>query len=206
MGLYSKYVLPKLVDLACSSKPAMRQREKVVPRARGRVLEIGVGSGLNFSYYEAERVEKCWGLDPAPEMLQMAEEAADSAPFEVELLEAPADDIPLDDGSMDTVVVTYTLCTLPDPGAGLREMARVLGPEGRLLFCEHGAAPDARVRKWQDRVTPVWKRFAGGCHLNRAIPELLEDGGFRIEGMETMYLPGWRPATFNYWGSAWPAG
>lgn len=202
MGLYSKYVLPKVVHLTCSMKPNMRQREKVVPMARGRVLEIGIGSGLNFPYYDAERVTKCWGLDPAPEMLRLAKRAAGSVPFEVEFLEVPADDIPLEDCSVDTVIVTYTLCTLPDTQPALREMARVLDPGGELIFCEHGAAPDASVRRWQDVANPLWKRLGGGCHLNRPIPELIERGGFRIDHMENMYIPGWRPASFNYWGKA----
>lgn len=202
MGLYGRYVLPKLVHLTCSAKPNMRQREKVVPMARGRVLEIGVGSGLNFPYYDAERVEKCWGLDPAPEMLRLAERAAASVAFDVEFLEVPADRVPLDDGSVDTVIVTYSLCTIPDTEPALREMARVLDPGGQLIFCEHGAAPDVSVRRWQDVVNPLWKRLGGGCHLNRKIPELIEEGGFRIDRMERMYLPGWRPASYNYWGRA----
>lgn len=202
MGLYSKYVLPKVVHLTCSMKPNMRQREKVVPMARGRVLEIGIGSGLNFPYYDARRVTKCWGLDPAPEMLRLAERAADSVAFEVELLEVSSDDIPLEDSSVDTVVMTYTLCTIPETEPALREMARVLDPSGQLIFCEHGAAPDAGVRRWQDVMDPLWMRLGGGCHLNRLIPELIEKGGFRIDQMESMYIPGWRPASFNYWGTA----
>lgn len=202
MGLYSRFVLPKIVHYTCSLKPNMRQRAKVVPMARGRVLEIGIGSGLNFPYYDAGKVTKCWGLDPAPEMLRLAERAADSVPFEVEFLEVPSDDIPLEDRSIDTVILTYALCTIPDTEPALREMARVLDPGGRLIFCEHGAAPDASVRRWQDLINPVWKRLGGGCHLNRPIPELIEKGGFRVDELETMYLPGWRPASFNYWGTA----
>ena len=202
MGLYGKYILPKIVHLTCSMKPNMRQREKVVPLARGRVLEVGVGSGLNFPYYDASRVTKVWGLDPSLEMTRMAEKAADSVSFEVEFIGLPGEEIPLEDNSVDTVVITYTLCSIPETGPALRQMARVLNPGGKLIFCEHGAAPDASVRRWQDRINPVWKRLGGGCHLNRAIPSLIEEGGFRIEEMETMYIPGWRPASFNYWGAA----
>lgn len=204
MGLYGKYVLPKLVHFACRLEPAMRQREKVVPEATGEVLEIGIGSGLNLPYYDAEKVQRVRGLEPAPEMMRMAREAAREVDPEVELLEAAAEEIPLDDASVDTVVVTYTLCTISEPEKALREMARVLGPGGALLFCEHGAAPDEGVRRWQRRITPLWKRLAGGCHLDRDIPALLEAGGFAIERLETIYLPGWRPATFNYWGRAAP--
>jgi ubiquinone/menaquinone biosynthesis C-methylase UbiE len=204
MGLYSKYVLPGLVHLTCRTKHLMRQREKVIPLARGRVLEIGIGSGLNLPYYDAEGVKQYWGLDPAPEMLRLAERAARSVPFDVEFLAVPADNIPLESGSVDTVIVTYTLCSIPDTEPALREMARVLDPGGQLIFCEHGAAPDATVRRRQDLLNPLWKRFGGGCHLNRLIPELIERGGFRIEQMESMYIRGWRPASFTYWGTAVP--
>jgi len=204
MGLYSRYILPKVVHFACGLKPNMRQREKVVPRAQGRVLEIGIGSGLNLPYYDSTKVSKVWGLDPSPEMTQMARRAAASLPFEVEFIGLPSDEIPLEDRSIDTVVVTYTLCTIPDTAAALRQISRVLRPGGELIFCEHGAAPDANVRRWQDRLNPVWKRLGGGCNLNRPIPALIEAGGFRIKNLDTLYLPGWRPASFNYWGAAVP--
>ena len=202
MGLYSKYLLPKVVHFACSLKPNMRQREKVVPLARGRVLEVGIGSGLNLPYYDTTKVTRLWGLDPSEEMKRMAEEAARSMSFDVEFIGLPGEEIPLEDNSVDTVLITYTLCTIPETEPALRGMARVLKPGGELIFCEHGTAPDESVRRWQDRMNPIWKRLGGGCHLNRAIPDLIEQGGFRIKGMETMYVPGWRPASFNYWGTA----
>jgi len=204
MGLYGRYILPKVVHFACGLKPNMRQREKVVPRAHGRVLEIGIGSGLNLPYYDSTKVSKLWGLDPSPEMTRMARRAAASLPFEVEFIGLPGEEIPLEDRSIDTVVVTYALCTIPDTAAALRQISRVLRPGGELIFCEHGAAPDASVRRWQDRLNPVWKRFGGGCNLNRPIPALIEAGGFRIKELDTLYLPGWRPASFNYWGAAVP--
>ena len=176
-----------------------------MPLAAGRVLEIGFGSGLNLPFYDPDRVRRLWALEPAPEMTRLARDAVASAPFEVELLHHPAEEIPLPDAGVDSVVVTYSLCTVPDPRRALAGMRRVLAPAGRLIFCEHGAAPDPGVRRWQDRVDPIWRRFAGGCRLNRAIPELIEAGGFRVEGLETMYLPGWRPGSFNYWGTARPA-
>lgn len=202
MGIYREHVLPHLVHFACGLKPIMRQREKVVPLAQGCVLEVGVGSGLNLAYYDVRKVSKVIGLDPSPEMTRKAARSARRVPIEVEFVNAPAESIPLASGSVDTALVTYALCTIPETGLALREISRVLRPGGRLVFCEHGLAPDANVRKWQDRMTPVWKRLAGGCHLNRDIPALIEQGGFRIVSMETMYLPGWRPATFNYWGIA----
>ncbi|TAK88020.1 MAG: class I SAM-dependent methyltransferase [Betaproteobacteria bacterium] len=205
MSAYSELVLPHLVHFVCGLKPIMRQREKIVPLAQGCVLEVGVGSGLNLPYYDAGKVSKVIGLDPSPEMTRKAERAARRARIDVEFVNAPAESIPLASASVDTALVTYALCTIPETTPALREIARVLRPGGRLLFCEHGLAPDANVRKWQETMTPMWKRFGGGCHLNRDIPALIEQGGFRIASMDTMYLPGWRPATFNYWGVAQPA-
>jgi ubiquinone/menaquinone biosynthesis C-methylase UbiE len=193
------------VHLTCGQRPVSRQREKVVPLASGQVLEVGVGSGLNLPFYDSTRVSRLWGLDPVPEMTRMARETARSVDFEVELINAPAEEIPLAADTVDSIVVTYTLCTIPRPEAAIGEMRRVLRPSGRLIFCEHGTAPDENVRRWQDRVNPIWQRLSGGCQLNRAIPQLIEQGGFRIQEIETMYLPGWRPASFNYWGSAVPA-
>lgn len=204
MGFYGRHVLPRLIDLACGLKAFRRQRQKVVPLARGRVLEIGVGSGLNFPYYDAGNVSVLWGLDPSPEMTAMAAKPARDASFPVVLINASAEAIPLPSASVDTVVVTYTLCTVPDVDRAVQEMRRVLVPEGTLLFCEHGAAPDPDVRRWQDRLTPLWSRLAGGCRLNREIPALIAGGGFRLEAIQTMYLPGWRPGTFNFWGRAYP--
>lgn len=180
----------------------MRQRQKLVPLARGRVLEVGIGSGLNLPFYEPDNVREVWGLDPSRELTALALDAAESVPFDVEFVSAGAEEIPLDSNSFDTVLLTYTLCTIPDTDLALREIARVLKPQGELLFCEHGVAPDARVRRWQDGLNPIWRRLGGGCHLNRDIPGLIQHGGFEITGMETMYIPGWRPASFNYWGSA----
>ena len=202
MGLYGKYVLPRVVHLACSARPNMRQREKLVPLASGRVLEVGMGSGLNLPFYDARRVTKVWGLEPSPEMSKMASAAVEAVAFDVEFVSAGGEQIPLDSESFDTVLMTFTLCTIPDAERALREIARVLKRGGKLLFCEHGAAPDAGVRRWQHRIDPLWRRLAGGCHLNRDIPGLIRRGGFEITRMDTMYIPGWRPASFNYWGAA----
>ena len=202
MGLYGKYVLPRVVHLACSARPNMRQREKLVPLASGRVLEVGMGSGLNLPFYDARRVTKVWGLEPSPEMSKMASAAVEAVAFDVEFVSAGGEQIPLDSESFDTVLMTFTLCTIPDAERALMEIARVLKRGGQLLFCEHGAAPDAGVRRWQNRIDPLWRRLAGGCHLNRDIPGLIRRGGFEITRMDTMYIPGWRPASFNYWGAA----
>ena len=204
MGFYDRHILPHVINLACGAKPIRYQRRKVVPQAQGRVLEIGIGSGLNLPFYDPSRVEKLWGLEPAEEIRRMAEKAAVGAPFPVEFIGLPGEAIPLDDASMDTVVTTYTLCTIPDAVAALREMRRVLKPGGSLLFAEHGRAPDAAVRRWQDRLDGIWGHIGGGCHLNRDIPALLREGGFTVDRLDTMYIPGPRPMSFNYWGSATP--
>ena len=205
MNLYDRYLLPTLIDLLCGIKPVQRQRAKIVPRAQGRVLEIGIGTGRNLPFYDKSRLQQLYGLDPAAQMHPKARQRMLDAGLEVELLELPAEKIPMADASFDTVITTFTLCTIPDAVAALREMRRVLKPGGLLLFCEHGTAPDASVRRWQDRLTPLWKPLAGGCHLNRDIPALLREGGFRIVDMEQLYLPGPRPLTYNYWGSAMAA-
>ena len=202
MGIYDRYVLPKLVHFTCRQNPAMRQREKVVPLASGRVLEIGIGSGLNIPFYDAHKVEHLWGLDPSAEMWSIARKSAAAHHLLAEFIQAGAESIPLDENSADTVVMTFTMCTIPDVPAALQEIRRVLKPSGRLIYCEHGRAPDASVQRWQERLNPVWKVFAGGCNLNRPIPELLAQAGFKSGDMQTMYLPGWKPATFNYWGTA----
>ncbi|MCG6954382.1 MAG: class I SAM-dependent methyltransferase [Gemmatimonadetes bacterium] len=204
MRLYDRYVLPRIVHYTCSTNSLTRQRMKIVPLAEGRVLEVGIGSGLNFPFYDAAKVTRVWGLDPSRELVGVATEEAKAVPFDVEFMYGGAEDIPLESRSVDTVVMTYSLCSIPQSVPSLREMARVLKEGGRLLFCEHGLAPDASVRRWQRWINPVWRRLGGGCHLNRDIPALIEEAGFRIEGMETMYLPGWRWANFNYWGSAVP--
>ncbi len=199
---YERHVLPWLVDLACSVRPVRRQRQKVVPLARGRVLEIGIGTGLNLAHYDRAVVETIVGLDPGVEMHPLARRRSRNAGLAVELVGLSAERIPFDDGSFDTVLVTYALCTIPDPLAALREMRRVLRPGGRLVFCEHGRAPDASVRRWQDRLTPVWGKLAGGCRLNRDIPALLGQAGFRSADLQQRYLAGPRALTYNYWGTA----
>ena len=205
-GWYERHVLPYLIDLACGMKPVREQREKVVPLARGRVLEIGIGTGLNLAYYDKAKVEQVVGLDPALDMHRLARKRMRSAGLDVELVGLSAERIPLGDAGFDTVLMTYTLCSIPDPVAALKEMRRMLKPGAKLVFCEHGAAPDPAVRRWQDRLTPLWSKIGGGCHLNRDIPALLEQAGLRCDDLQTAYLPGPRPLTYNYWGTAIPQG
>jgi len=203
MGLYDRYILPHMINKTCGAPPVLKQRQKVVPLAEGRVLEIGIGSGLNLPFYDSDKVEFVWGLEPSEGMRVKAAPVVAAAPFEVKWLDLPGEEIPLEDNSVDTIVLTYTLCTIPDALAALGQMRRVLKPGGKMLFCEHGEAPDESVAKWQRRIDPFWGKIGGGCHLNRPIPSLIEGGGFKIQDLETMYLPSTpRFAGFNYWGSA----
>ena len=205
MGFYDYFLLPRVVHFTCGLKPAMKQRQKVVPLAEGRVLEIGIGSGLNIPFYDASRVTHLWGLDPSAEMWAIAQKNAEEHHLEAEFIQSGAESIPLASGCADTVVMTYTMCTIPEVAPALAEIRRVLKPGGRLLFCEHGRAPDENVRRWQDRLNPLWGKLGGGCNLNRPISELLEQAGFHSADLRTMYIPGWKPACFNYWGSASPS-
>ena len=199
---YDRHILPLALDFACGLPMVGRQRQLVVPLAQGRVLEVGIGTGLNMRYYDKSRITKIVGLDPALELHPLARERIAQAGLEVELLGLSAESIPLPDASFDTVLITYTLCTIPDPLAALREMRRVLAPGGQLLYCEHGRAPDASVQRWQERLQPLWGKLAGGCHLGRDIPALLQAAGFQLPDLHTGYLPGPRPMTFHYWGVA----
>ena len=203
MGFYDRHILPRMINCACGAKPITRQREKVVPLASGTVLEIGIGTGLNLKHYDGGRVDKVIGLDPSEESWKIARQRHTELPFELDFVGLPGEEIPLEDRSVDTVMVTYSLCTIPDPEAALAGMRRVLREDGTLIFCEHGEAPDPEVKKWQDRVNPVWSKLLGGCNLNRPIPSLLEAAGFVVHELDTMYLPGTpRIAGYNYWGIA----
>jgi ubiquinone/menaquinone biosynthesis C-methylase UbiE len=203
MGYYEHHVLPHLVHLSMRQDRLLVYRHRVVSGAQGRVLEIGVGSGLNFPLF-SNAVERVIGIDTSPELLSRARQVDRRDDLSIELIEGSAEALPLQDTSVDTVVTTWTLCTIPDAHRALREMRRVLRPSGALLFVEHGRSPDAPVKRWQDRLTPAWKRLSGGCHLNRSIPQLLEDSGFGIERLETGYMKGPRPMTFMYEGTARP--
>ena len=203
MGFYERQILPRLINCACGTRPMTKQREKVVPLASGVVLEIGIGTGRNLPFYDPALVQRLIGLDPSEQSCKLAADRAAHVDFDVEFVGLPGEQIPLEDASVDTVLVTYSLCTIPDPITALHGMARVLRPGGSLIFCEHGRAPDASVRAWQDRINPWWGKLLGGCHLNRDIPAILSDGGFRIGEMDSMYLPGTpKFAGFNVWGRA----
>ena len=203
MSLYEKYVLPKFLNCACGSKPVSYQRKKVVPLAEGKVFEIGIGSGLNLPFYDKAKIDEIWGLDPSEELSEMAKQVAEEESMEVKFISSGAEDIPLPDNYFDCVLVTYTMCTIPEVQRANQEIRRVLKEDGKMIFCEHGEAPDQNIRKWQNRINPFWGKLAGGCNINRKIPSLIQDSGFDIIEMEEMYLPNTpKIAGYNYWGYA----
>jgi ubiquinone/menaquinone biosynthesis C-methylase UbiE len=204
MGFYTNFVFPRLCHLVMRYKRFGPYRERVVGAACGEVLEVGIGSGTNLPFYQ-EAACGVVGLEPLPRLIAMARRSASSSHVKATFIQGSAELIPLEDKSVDTVVSTFTLCSIPNVAAALAEMRRVLKPEGRLLFAEHGLAPDPNVRFWQDLLTPAWRPLAGGCHLNRPIATIIEDAGFRLERLETGYIPGPKPWTFLYEGSGTPS-
>ena len=205
MGLYSRYVLPQLIQLTCSVSSVYKQREKVIPLAHGRVIEVGFGSGLNLPLYDPEKVSRIWALEPSEDMLKLSDEIRASSAIPIDCLPSNAQNIPLEDKAADTVVITYTLCSIVEEELALQEMRRVLRPGGQLIFCEHGISPEKNIRKWQNRIDPLWSRLGGGCHLNKDIPDLIQKGGFRLTHCDQAYIPGWKIACYNYWGRALPS-
>ena len=201
MGFYQERIIPYLVQRSMRQETLVAYRERVVSGAAGRILEIGIGSGVNLRYY-GDQAQHVIGLDPSGKLLAIAAEADKRTGLSVELVKGSAEVIPIEDKTMDTVLTTWTLCSISDVNRALSEMRRVLKPNGRLLFVEHGLSPDDKVRRWQNRLNPVWKRVAGGCNLNRAIAQLIEVAGFRLERIDTGYMKGPRPMTFMYEGSA----
>jgi SAM-dependent methyltransferase len=203
MSFYENHILPHLIGFACATPQIMKQRSLLVPAAQGRVLEVGFGSGTNLGFYDPAKVDRLFALEPSAGMRRKAAKAVDASPLAIDWLDLPGEEIPLDTDSVDTVVLTYTACTIPDAAAALAQMRRVLKPGGKLLFSEHGAAPDPGVAKWQGRVEPVWKAMAGGCHLTRKPDEMITQAGFKIDRMTADYLPkSPKFAAFNYAGGA----
>ena len=202
MGFYAKHILPRVIDLAMRNPAATRLRAEWIPEATGDVLEVGIGSGLNLPFY-TDRVRRVYGLDPSAELQQIARRRAVDLALEIEFMLLPAESpIPLKTGSIDTVVITWTLCSVRDPQLALSEIQRVMKSDGRLIFIEHGTAPDGQVKRWQNRLTPFWKQIAGGCHLNRPIHKILADRGYEVLDGEAGYMPGPRPMMFTYRGIA----
>ena len=201
MSLYNKYILPKFLNCACGSKPINYQRQKVVPLAKGKVLDIGIGSGLNIPFYNSDKIDIVIGIDPSHELIELAKELANDSKASIDFVIGSAESIPYPDNFFDTVLVTYTMCTIPNVAIANKEMWRVLKDDGRLIFCEHGLAPDKKISKWQNRIDPFWGKIAGGCHLNRDIQKLITDAGFSFESLDKMYLPSTpKFAGYNYWG------
>ncbi len=202
MNIYEEYLLPHIINCVCGLEEIESQRKKVVPLATGKVLEIGAGSGLNFKYYDPKKVEAIWALEPSEGMKRKAQKNLSECPIEVIWLNDFCENITLENRSIDTVVLTYTLCTIPDVERALSEIRRVLKPEGKLIFCEHGVSPDQKVLAWQRRLNPIWKPLMGGCNLNRNIPKIIESSSFCIEKLEQDYIDGPKIASYQYLGQA----
>ena len=201
MALYSRFILPRLIDLVMKQQMLRERRAALVPRAKGEVLEVGIGSGLNLPYYSGA-VERLYGLDPSPQLLAMTRKGLQKMRLRADLVCQSAERLPFADASFDSVVITWTLCSIPDAGSALREIRRVLKPGGELLFIEHGLAPEPRVAAWQRRLTPLWRPLAGGCHLDRPIENLIRSAGFAVAELKNAYLKGPKPFTYIYEGSA----
>jgi ubiquinone/menaquinone biosynthesis C-methylase UbiE len=204
VSVYADYLLPRLIDLVMREKAKHEERAKLVPLASGTVAEIGSGSGLNARFF-GDTVERVYALDPSLSLWRLGRRRLKAARVPISFVRASGEAIPMPDRAIDTVLMTWTLCSIPDARAALHEIQRVLKPSGRLLFVEHGRAPDASVRRWQERLNPAWRRLAGGCNLNRPIDTLVADAGFRIVQMERGYGPGPRPFDYLYRGIAEPS-
>jgi len=205
MSFYEKYILPRFLNCACASEPISYQRKKVVPLAEGKILEVGIGSGLNLPFYEKSKIEEIWGIDPSEELNSMAKKVAIEEDMNVKFITSSAEDIPFPNNYFDTVLITYTMCTIPSVLQANEEIKRVLKSSGKMIFCEHGVSPDENIKKWQKRLNSIWSKIAGGCNINRNIPMLIKSSGFKIEEMDEMYLPKTpKIAGYNYWGYAKP--
>ncbi len=201
MGLYSRYMLPRLIDLAMRAPAPKAERQRLLPQASGKVLEVGFGSGLNLPFY-GPTVSTLYAVDPSAELWRLAGQRVSQASFPVPFVQASAEHIPVGASQFDAVVMTWTLCSIPAPLRGLAEIRRVLRPEGSLIFVEHGQSPDPNVRAWQARLTPWWRRIAGGCHLDRQIDALIREAGFEIADLSTGYSSGPRPLSYFFRGIA----
>ena len=203
MNFYEKYILPRFLNCACASEPITFQRKKVTPLAEGIILEVGIGSGLNLPFYDKSKIIELWGIDPSKEINAMAKKVAKKEELNVKFISSSAENIPLPDNYFDTVLITYTMCTIPEVIKANNEIRRVLKDNGKMIFCEHGLSPDENIKKWQNRINNFWGKIAGGCNINRNIPELIKRSGFKIVKIEEMYLPKTpKIAGYNYWGYA----
>lgn len=199
MGVYSKYVLPRMINYACGMKPTRKQREKVLPLAEGLVLEIGIGTGLNLPFYDQDKVSEVVGIDPEDANWKLNKY---NGPITIDFRAMSAEQMDLESNTFDSVVCTYTLCTIPNADLALEEIQRVLKPSGKFIFSEHGLAPDHKTSRIQHKLNPYWKKISGGCNLNRNIETVIEDAGLAFDSIEQMFIPGWKPVSYNYWGVA----
>ena len=202
MSLYEKYFLPKLLDFCCGMEGFQNKRSQIVPLAHGRILEIGIGSGLNFDHYNFDKVEEIIGVDPAVSSVAMARSRSSQYNSKISFIESSAESIDLPSNTFDCVVIGYSLCTIPDPLKALAEARRLMKPEGSLFFMEHGLAPEQNIQKWQHRLTPGWKKIGGGCNLNRDIENLISSSGFQFKSLNKKYIKGPKIAAFQYYGEA----
>ncbi|MCP4179098.1 MAG: class I SAM-dependent methyltransferase [bacterium] len=202
MGIYEKYFLPKIINFACSRTQFMGERKLIIPTAKGNILEIGIGSGLNLPFYDLNKVKSITALEPSNELRKLTQKYSSDLNLDIKLLKNSSDNIELDSSSIDSIVITFTMCSILNITESLEEMRRVLKPNGNLIFCEHGLAPDKHVRKSQNFITPIWKKISGGCHLNRSISSIIENNGFKIEKLDTNYTKGWKPLSYIYKGIA----
>ena len=202
MSLYDKYVLPKLLDCCCSMEGFQKKRAQIVPMAYGRVLEIGIGSGLNFDFYDFDKVTEIIGVDPAVSSVAIAKSRASKLHSKISFIESTAESIELESSSFDSAVIGYSLCTIPNPIQALNETYRLLKPNGSLFFMEHGLSPEPNIQKWQLRIAPFWKKIGGGCNLNRDIEALISSGGFKFKNLNKKYIKGPKIASFLYYGEA----
>jgi ubiquinone/menaquinone biosynthesis C-methylase UbiE len=203
MGFYARHILPWMIDKVMTGDVVEADRAKIVPRASGTVLELGMGSGHNLGFYGAD-VKALHAVEPSAELAAMARERAAKVAFPVEIAEVSAEAMPYESGTFDAAVVTWALCSIPDMAAALAEVRRVLKPEGALHFVEHGKAPEAGVAHWQDRLNPLWRPMTGGCNMNRQMDVLIEAAGFRIGDADNGYVEGPRILSYTYRGSARP--
>ncbi|HHI82386.1 MAG TPA: class I SAM-dependent methyltransferase [Rhizobiales bacterium] len=205
-GFYEHRIVPRLINLACASSAIEHQRKLVVPQAHGVVLEAGIGSGLNLPFYDKSRVRTIIGVDPGKGILELGRERFEKSPIPVEIINQSAEDIPLETNSADTVLLTWSACSIPDIKTALGEMRRVLKPGGQLIFCEHGKSPDAHIAWRQNLLNKVWPKLAGGCNLNRDIPALLTGAGFKIKTLDGFYaMKAAKSLTWHFRGLAEPA-
>ena len=203
-NFYDQHICPHMIDFFMNMNIIKKQRLKVIPNAKGKVLEVGIGSGLNLEFYDQNKVSKIYALDPHPKLEKMTRKRADKQGIEIEFFPVMAEKIPLEDHFFDTIVCTYTLCSIEDPIKALKEMKRVLKPAGQYIFSEHGLAPEENVIRWQNRLNPIQNLIGGGCNLNRDIPKLIEDGGYKIGELNKGYIPGPKFISYHYWGHSVP--